>query len=834
MRPSDRIAAFVAVGVVCLAPISTPLAAQQRRVEQLTTADGLRLDFPPDGVWRVKARQVAEARARILRQGPSGALNAPQAAVVGGVLQGTLAIPSFLVGFNNTDTTALPNVAAYDSIFYTSVPKSGRAYTLRTWYEEMSNNAFHVAGQTRHWVLGDSSNTYYLSPPSCATNPLNCSQGRTRLRELFVKALANHDGAVDFAQFDNDGPDGVPNSGDDDGDVDLAQFVQSLRGDECNGTGYNAHHFSLVGLGGKYTTADAKSGGGFITVDSYQMVAGVGGTNCVTDSQIMALGTSAHELGHGLGLPDLYDVSGTTEGVGEWSLMGSGNYTSLNSPAHFDAWSLLRMGWATARELTTAGTYAVGEVQTQDTVFIIRPLGPNPNNEYFLLENKQPRQSDVYNMQTGGTGGPKLGGLLVWHIDSTKTFGTVFNINQVNAAFPHGVALIQADGLRDLDNKADRGDAGDPYPGSTVNRRFSNNTNPRAVKNSDTTAFVNFEIDSVHLRLPDSSIVFRLVLGGPTVVRAMDTLAQVSVDGTKYRRFAQLLAPGSTHTIAIDSAQITTDSLTQYVFQSWSDGGNRSHDISAQLVGDSISAAVSTRFRVRATVSGNGSITPTPAGNVAAGIYVRKDSTISLKATPGTGKIFAGWSGDTTSSADSIRLTVSRKYTVIASFGDSLVASAGTPPGPVMGASYSHALTATGGAGAGSYSWQVIGGALPDGLGLSTAGVVGGIPSKTGSFTATARVTSGPLTDDVTVALTVTAPTLVTADVVSQILGTRQALSADALKYLDLLGNNSGGFDVGDFLAWVNASGAQSPEIAAALAQIALGATTMERGRRKP
>jgi hypothetical protein len=75
---------------------------------------------------------------------------------------------------------------------------------------------------------------------------------------------------------------------------------------------------------------------------------------------------------------------------------------------------------------------------------------------------------------------------------------------------------------------------------------------------------------------------------------------------------------------------------------------------------------------------------------------------------------------------------------------------------------------------------------------------------------------------------------LVAADVVSQVLGTRQALSADHLKYLDLLGNNSGGFDVGDFLAWVDATGAQAPEIAAALARLAPAAPTLEQGRRKP
>ena len=165
MTPSTGIAAFIAVGVVCLAPLSTPLAGQQRRVEQLYTADGLRLDFPPDGVWRFKARGVAEARAQALGQGRLEALNAPQAAVIGGVLKDTLFLPSFLVGFSNTDTTALPEHAAYDSIFYTSVPKAGRAYTLKTFYQEMSNGVFHVAGQTFDWVLGDSSNTYYLDPP---------------------------------------------------------------------------------------------------------------------------------------------------------------------------------------------------------------------------------------------------------------------------------------------------------------------------------------------------------------------------------------------------------------------------------------------------------------------------------------------------------------------------------------------------------------------------------------------------------------------------------------------------------------------------------------------
>ena len=40
------------------------------------------------------------------------------------------------------------------------------------------------------------------------------------------------------------------------------------------------------------------------------------------------------------------------------------------------------------------------------------------------------------------------------------------------------VALEQADGLWNLENKEDYGDIGDPYPGSTDNRNFNNSTIP--------------------------------------------------------------------------------------------------------------------------------------------------------------------------------------------------------------------------------------------------------------------------------------------------------------------------------------------------------------------
>jgi hypothetical protein len=69
-------------------------------------------------------------------------------------------------------------------------------------------------------------------------------------------------------------------------------------------------------------------------------------------------------------------------------------------------------------------------------------------------------------------------------------------------------------------------------------------------------------------------------------------------------------------------------------------------------------------------------------------------------------------------------------------------------------------------------------------------------------------VTSGAQSQGKTFTLSVTSPTLATADVTMQLLGPTTPLNADQVRYLDFLGNNNGGFDIGDFLAWVKATGA--------------------------
>src|SRR2546422_10874558 len=74
--------------------------------------------------------------------------------------------------------------------------------------------------------------------------------------------------------------------------------------------------------------------------------------------------------------------------------MGSGNFTSPSSPSRMDAWSLNELGWVTVVPLGTDGPYQLGAAPTADTALYIPVSGSNVRGEYFLLENREPVQSD--------------------------------------------------------------------------------------------------------------------------------------------------------------------------------------------------------------------------------------------------------------------------------------------------------------------------------------------------------------------------------------------------------------------------------------------------------
>jgi hypothetical protein len=403
--------------------------------------------------------------------------------------------------------------------------------------------------------------------------------------------------------------------------------------------------------------------------------------------------------------------------------------------------------------------------------------------------------------------------MLIWHADSLQIASSGFHLsNQVNVGPTHGLVVQEADGLRQLwcgVNGCNRGDAGDYYPGTSNNRTFSFNTKPAAVKNSDG-SFVGFAIDSIKQVVPGGEMAFRLRFGGLTVVRGSDTSAVISVDAVNYNIFRDLLDNGSTHTVSVADSQFSASNRTRWRFASWSDGGVRTHDITGTLAGATVTATLTRAFKIIATAGAGGTISSNPVVDLA-GTFLAEGSPIQLTATTDPGLFFGCWSGDTASSNPVVTLPMGRPYTVAAAFASALAISSGaTRPDGVMGAAYADTLRVTGGAN--TNSWSVTSGALPQGVTLGPAtGVLSGFPRQSGTFSYTATVVSCVQTKSQGFTFSVTAPTVAAADVIAQMLGPTAPLSPDQLRYLDFQGNNNGSFDVGDFLAWVKATGGGAP-----------------------
>jgi hypothetical protein len=80
-------------------------------------------------------------------------------------------------------------------------------------------------------------------------------------------------------------------------------------------------------------------------------------------------------------------------------------------------------------------------------------------------------------------------GLLIYHIDDSviRTRRTDNKVNAGGTGWKYGVALEQADGYNNLFNGSNRGDAGDPYPGSSNNTSYDTAvTNPNSLTNYPT------------------------------------------------------------------------------------------------------------------------------------------------------------------------------------------------------------------------------------------------------------------------------------------------------------------------------------------------------------
>ena len=210
------------------------------------------------------------------------------------------------------------------------------------------------------------------------------------------------------------------------------------------------------------------------------------------------VGCFCHEIGHQLGLPDLYK-EGYSPIVGGWCLMGVGDHNNGGrTPAHLSAWCKVHLGWTEPTvidgSIKLQNLKAVVDSDPENKIYKILVDGSN-GKEYFLVENRQQQGFDV---------GLPSNGLLIWHINENNCIYSAPNHDPDNFF----LTLEQSDGNEELKEdmldveklegvelaqKDLTGDSGDPYPGATNNINFDDKSNPpsRTYNNTPSGVVIN-------------------------------------------------------------------------------------------------------------------------------------------------------------------------------------------------------------------------------------------------------------------------------------------------------------------------------------------------------
>ena len=275
---------------------------------------------------------------------------------------------------NSTNWRADYSPAYYRNLYFGSgdAPGSGGATeSVRQYYERQSSGRYSIDGTVTNWVTvpynearygrsSDDPTTNGDDPNVCEDVVCDTSYDLVRdsVNKWYSSQIAQGRTKAEVTadlkkmdQWDRYDVDGDGNFNEPDGYLDHFQVVHA-GGDEADGDPIQGEdaiwsHKSYVYASdyGKTGPAEGKQGGTQIGdtgiwVGNYTMQPENGG-----------MSVFAHEYGHDLGLPDLYDTAGGENSVEYWSLMAQSRESGPNDQSIGDrasdmgAWDKLQLGW---------------------------------------------------------------------------------------------------------------------------------------------------------------------------------------------------------------------------------------------------------------------------------------------------------------------------------------------------------------------------------------------------------------------------------------------------------------------------------------------------------
>jgi immune inhibitor A len=309
---------------------------------------------------------------------------------------------------NSTLWQADYDVAHYQDMYFTRMAK---------YYETQSSNRYSVKGDVNGWVKVPFNEALY-GRNYCGDIVCNTSQALVRdAMAVWVKQQIDlgkttaqiADYLKTFDVWDRYDLDVDGNFNEPDGYIDHMQIVHAggdeAAGDPNQGTDAIWSHrwYSAMQAGGPGGLPGVNVGDNGGLVSSALVPdnpTGVWLGDYTVQPENGGLGVFAHEYGHDLGLPDLYDTSGNTGGAenstGFWTLMSSGANIGDGSPdgigdapTDLGAWERFQLGWLNAQG-SKGPFYEVASAGSKST----HKLGPNtpgtksPQAVFTLLPDK--------------------------------------------------------------------------------------------------------------------------------------------------------------------------------------------------------------------------------------------------------------------------------------------------------------------------------------------------------------------------------------------------------------------------------------------------------------
>ncbi len=299
----------------------------------------------------------------------------PEASYSSKQVTGTRSLIVILVEFTDKSHT-----------FSSTQVRSNAISGLNDYIDEVSYGNLQVSGDATAWLLLPNNREYYVDGTSFPSDPRH---------ELVSDSIALADPVVDFSNYD-----GVT--------IIHAGQGQELSHDWKDYWSSEWWNFNILTDDGVYIRRASVS------------------PEESTIGDPSFVGVLAHEFGHDLGLPDLYDTSYSGNiYVGHWGLMASGSWNGPmnlgDQPSHMMGWCKSQLGWVNASTTVEVLTDYTGvidplEFSTSGTHLVRINV---TSEQYYLIEVRRKIGYDA-SLPWPGAGGE---GVVVTYIDESLDTG---------------------------------------------------------------------------------------------------------------------------------------------------------------------------------------------------------------------------------------------------------------------------------------------------------------------------------------------------------------------------------------------------------------------------